>query len=266
MAAGSHRLRLASGFALADAFVAQARGAATMAALGGLMEDVSREMGFRHYAIIHHADLREDRPGLINLQNYPAIWADQFVQQRLYIEDPIVHACLRADSGFCWSEISRFIRMNPRYRAILERAASEGLADGITVPTCVLGECTGSCTLAAPRSPRVLERYLGVAQIVGVFGFQAARRLVSGGSVSLPARPRLHPRQRDCVALVGLGKSNWEIGTILGLSPVTVGHYLTDARSRYDVTTRTQLVVCAILNGEVSLAELVAGQYVRSLG
>jgi LuxR family quorum-sensing system transcriptional regulator CciR len=248
---------------LADQFVQRVRAVTTMEDLRGLLDAFCNEIGFRYFALIHHDDLRIDRPGLINLQNYPDAWADHFIQQRLYLEDPVVHACLRANAGFSWSELSRFLPLTPRHHDIMRQAAREGLSHGLTIPACVPGECTGSCTLAAPRRGMRVERYLSIAQLVGAFSFQAARRLVSGNALLVPGRPRLAPRQRECIVLVGQGKSNWEIGKILGLSTVTVRHYLDAARARYDVTTRTQLVIGALLDGEVSMIELASWQYVH---
>jgi LuxR family quorum-sensing system transcriptional regulator CciR len=248
---------------LADLFVHRARQVADTAGLRSLLDDFCNEIGFRHFAVIHHDDLRHEKPGLINLQNYPDVWADHFIQQRLYLEDPVVHACLRTNAGFSWSELPRLLPMTPRYHEIMRQAGREGLSHGLTVPACVPGEPTGSCTLAGPRRGVRVERFLAVAQLVGVFSFQAARRLVSGNALMVPARRRLAPRQRECLVLVGQGKSDWEIGQILGLSRITVKHYLDAARARYDVATRTQLVIGALLDGEISMIELLPRQYVH---
>ena len=115
-------------------------------------------------------------------------------------------------------------------------------------------------SLAAPRCAKRFERVEIIGQVVGAFGFEAARRLAK--QQRRLSSKQLSPRQRECVILVAQGKSNWEIGTILGLSPVTIAHYLTDARSRYDVTSRQQLVVRALLDGEISFAEILSAQYV----
>lgn len=251
---------------LADDFVHRVRTAPDAGALRLLLDAFANELGFRHYAIIHHDDLRVDRPGLINIQNYPDVWADHFIGQRLYLEDPVVHACLRTNAAFTWAEVPGLLPLTERHRDILRGGAREGLERGITVPCHVPGEPTGSCTLAGPRRGMPIERYLSIAQLVGAFSFQAARRLVSGNALRLPRTTKITPRQRECILLAGQGKSNWEIAAILGLSRVTVDRYFDDARRRYDVTSRTQLVIGALLDGEVSLLELAPGQYVRMHG
>src|SRR3546814_16785560 len=93
----------------------------------------------------------------------------------------------------------------------------------------VLGQCAGSCTFAGMRRPERAAQFLGVAQMLGIFAFQAAKRVI--GYIPEPARcPRLHPRPRDCVVLAGRGLSNKEIARALELTPRTVDGYLTEAR------------------------------------
>src|SRR3546814_552033 len=97
------------------------------------------------------------------------------------------------------------------------------------------------------------------AQMIGIFAFQTARRLT--GKVATPVKqPRLHPRPRDCVVLAGRGCSNKQIARMLGITPRTVDGYLTEARRLFDAHDRTELVISAVLAGEVGLHELKARQ------
>jgi len=52
------------------------------------------------------------------------------------------------------------------------------------------------------------------------------------------------------------GKTDWEIGTILGLSEETVTKYLNAARSRYGVVRRTQLAIAALCDGTLGIEEV----------
>lgn len=248
------------------AFVDHVRSVSTTSELRGIMEAVTRELGFRHFALIHHDDLRAERPGLININNYPEAWVDRFIEQQLYLVDPVVHACLRRNEAFSWSDLPRLLPLNARHRTLLAAAAREGLEAGITVPACVPGERTGSCSFGGAGVTLDPSSRLPLAQFIGAFGFAAARRIASTASLSLRAHPRLTPRQRECIVLVGQGKTDWEIATILALSRVTVKHYLDDARRLYDIPSRTQLVIRALLDGEVSFTELAPVQYVHMAG
>jgi LuxR family transcriptional regulator, quorum-sensing system regulator CciR len=220
-------------------------------------DDVSRSLGFDHFALIHHADLSRLSPSLVHLDTYPAVWREHFVSNRVYLDDPILHACVRTHLGFAWGDVTEMIVLSPRQRAILESARNEGIGEGFSVPINIPGEVNGSCSFATRFGKALPHNYLIFAQLLGSFAFQAARRLrqkcnpVNGSQL-----PILTSRQRECVVLVGNGKTDWEIATILGLKEDTVTKYLNAARERYGVARRMQLVVAAIYDGQISLGEL----------
>lgn len=246
--------------ALTHVVVEALRATATRDALVGLMEAVSREMGFRHYALIDHDDLREERADRVDIKDYPAAIVERLFGQNRYRRDPVIRGCVFADSAFLWSDLSRIISLDRQDRASFDLGAREGLNEGITVPYLRLGDCMGSCTFAGTRHPERAHSFLGAVQMIGVFAFQAARRLVSAKPLVASASPRLHPRPRDCVVLAGRGCSNKEIARALALTPRTVDGYLTQARRLFGVRDRTELVVSAVLAGEVGLHELARRQ------
>ena len=59
---------------LTDEVVMALRATASQSELASLMNVVAREMGFRHYALIHHDDLRKprtvNRPGFAGGSNF----------------------------------------------------------------------------------------------------------------------------------------------------------------------------------------------------
>lgn len=228
-------------------------------ALVTLMEAISRELGFRYYALVHHDDLRVERSDRVDLRDYPPVIIDHLIGQQRYRRDPVIRACLFAGGAFTWSDLGQIIQLDRHDHLSLERGAREGLNEGITVPYIRLGERIGSCTFAGTRRPELAHDNLGAAQVIGVFGFQAARRLICNPTPAVSRVP-LHPRPRDCIILAGRGYSNKQIARELGLTPRTVDGYLTEARRLLGAHDRTELVVSAVLAGEVDLAEIAGRQ------
>ncbi|HKU07835.1 MAG TPA: LuxR family transcriptional regulator [Bradyrhizobium sp.] len=238
-----------------DAFLKALAATGTREELADLMAAVTRDFGFRHYALIHHSDLRGRPAGHVDIKDYPAAVSERIVDQGTWRRDPVIRGCLFAEHAFLWSDLPRIIEIDRRDREALQLGIREGLNEGITVPYTVLGETTGSCTFAGIRDPGRAERLLGVAQIAGIFAFQAAKR-ISGEMPRIHSPPRLHPRPRECIVLAGRGKSNKEIARSLALAPRTVDGYLSEARRLFDAHDRTELVIAAILAGEVGLDEV----------
>lgn len=255
MTRGRVLLDVTSGAELSSELIRTLRSISSQQDLYQLMGSVSLDMGFRYFALIHHDDLRGSPQGKVDIKDYPPAIVERLIEQRLYRRDPIIRGCIFADSAFQWSELATIIKLDRRDLDSFEMGMREGLNDGITVPYVRHGDCSGSCTFAGTSQPDRVGSRLGMAQMVGIFAFQAARRLA--GSVDVPApTPRLHPRPRDCIVLAGRGLSNKEIARALALTPRTVDGYLTEARHLFDAHDRTELVISAVLAGEVGLQEL----------
>lgn len=239
---------------LADHFIRAVRSSLGVPELRRIIEAVTREMGFRYYALVHYDDLRVPRSDRVDIKDYPQAVVERFLDQG-YRRDPIVRGCLVAGGAFRWSEIGDLIRLDRNDHLTLEFGAREALNEGVTVPYIRLGDCAGSCTFAGMRDPAQASRLLGPAQMIGVFAFQAALRML-GSRAALISAPRLHPRPRDCVVLAGQGLSNKQIARALALTPRTVDGYLTEARTLFDAHGRTELVTAAVLAGEIGVHEL----------
>jgi hypothetical protein len=58
------------------------RETATKEELAAPVEAITHELDFPHYALILHDDLRNGRPDLIDLRNYPAAITERIVEQQ----------------------------------------------------------------------------------------------------------------------------------------------------------------------------------------
>lgn len=235
---------------LIEAFDTRANACVSDAELAALLADVLAELGFDHFALLHHASLRQGGGAYIRLDTYPGGWVDELVETGLALEDPVHLASARTHLGFAWDQLPRLVPMTGRRRAVLERSARHGIGEGFTVPANVPGEPGGSCSFAVRRGRALPRRHLLAAELIGARAFGAARRL--RGYPRDGQAPRLSRRELQCLRLVAAGKSNWEIGRLLGISEATASHYVKRARAAYDVASRAQLVVHGLRDGQIS--------------
>jgi DNA-binding CsgD family transcriptional regulator len=215
-----------------------------------LIASAARELGFDHFALVHHD--RAGRVGIdrIRLENYPHSWIERLKSHGRSHLDPVHSACRSTNIGFCWAELSKG-RLSPWQRHVLEEAADHGLKLGFTIPIHLPGEPPASCSFAANRDMSLSHERMMSAEIIAAHGFKAARRLL--GPAVRPTPPHLSNRQIQCVELIAIGKSDWEIGQILGISEETVRTYVKSARAAYDVTSRVQLALRAYRDGRIGL-------------
>ena len=248
-----------------QAFVDSARSLRRPAALKDLLDDIAKDMGFDFFALMHHVDLsgysealtHMEKGELVALGTYPESWIEKYISDNIVANDPVLLASHRTNMGFCWSEIPTLISITQAHREIRERTIKAGIGDGFTVPANVPGEANGSCNFAMAIGRALPEINLKMAQLVGGFAFQAARAMVFNAcpEARAPRKTPLTPRQLECVLFAARGKSDWEIGRILGISPGTVKRHLEDARAHYEVGTRMQVVMRVLFEGHIELVD-----------
>ena len=247
-------------------FIDKSRFAKVPADLHALMQSVAHEMGFDHFALVHHVDLRpygELKDHMVTnefvvLTDYPQYWVDQYISDAIVADDPVLIASQRMNVGFEWNEIPDIIPLSSRQKSIIERTRNAGLTNGFTVPANVPGELNGSCNFAVAAGHEVDRSNFHMAQLIGSFAFQAARDLVTRmRNIKGFLPPKLTDRQLECIVLVARGKTDWEIGRILDISEETVKMHLRNARDAYGVSKRVQVVLRTLFNGQVPLTELI---------
>lgn len=235
---------------LIEAFDLAASRCQSEAALHSLLQEVTQELGFQYFALLHHASLNRRHGHLIRFDNYPLDWQQEMRETHLFEYDPIHAASGRTNIGFIWDDVGRYVTLTATHRSILMRSRRFGLVNGFTVPANVPGEPSGSCSFARASSRSISKAGLHCAELIGAHAFFAARRL--RGLPSTGRRAHLSRRERQCLRLLANGKTDWEIGAILGLSPETVRQYVRHARISYDVVSRAQLVVFGLRDAWIS--------------
>lgn len=246
-----------------EQFVKTANTLTQMRDLASLLEGAVESLGFDYVALMHHVQLTtpEAARWAVQVIDYPEPWR-ALIRARDYLaDDPVLAACQRSAVAFLWSELpSRYV-MSTRQLEILEAAFACGLAEGFTVPVNVPGEFIGSCSFGLAPGRSVPRQALPAAQYVGCFAFEAARRIqqvehARQSDVDEHQR-RLTQRQFDCLVLAAQGKSDWHIAQLLGISADTVHQHIEAAKRRYGVASRTQLVVRALFDSQITFADII---------
>lgn len=226
----------------------------SQAALRTALESIAHVMRFDFFALANHVDLRERRQTPLLIHNYPENWAAFYQEQDLGPIDPIRRGSHRTFRAFPWSDIDRYITLSPRDRAMLHVGRHHGIGDGFTIPAHVPGEVSGSCSFVVKSGRPLPHDMLWAAELIGRIALERADILTGG--IGEPSNIPLTNRQIECVMWTGRGKSDWEIGQIMGISELTVVQHQKMARDRYGVNTRTSLVLRALFDGLISFSDV----------
>lgn len=228
----------------------------SLSALAGHVEAAVRDIGFRWFSLIKLIDLQRDAHQGVIIQDYPNSWFDEIVEKRLYEDSAILSASTRSFGGICWSKICDRFPLSDRQHHTLQRGRDHGLHGGFTIAMPVPEGPSAAFTVARSKPGEVGEQEKVAVRAIATIALEHARRLLF---LEIQPKPKpLTARQRECTALVAQGKTDWEIGQIIGISRDTVHEYIEAARKKFDVRSRPQLVLAAFRNGE--LGELDLGQ------
>ena len=80
------------------------------------------------------------------------------------------------------------------------------------------------------------------ADAIQMAGLVLTEHLLTTAAPPAPDWPALTPRERDVLALVADGKTDWEISVILGIAEATARFHVDNARRKLDAVNRTQAV------------------------
>jgi len=93
------------------------------------------------------------------------------------------------------------------------------------------------------RLPALSLRLAEVLRLLTPHLHQALIRLVAHALRGSPLEIHLTPRERDMLSWLYLGKTNWEIGSLLGITEKTVKNRMSGVFDKLGVHNRTQLLV-----------------------
>lgn len=238
-------------------FAEAARGLESISDLRQLMSDVIGHFGVEYFLMTHHVDFGRPAPGSVQLSNYPAEFIAVQRERGGWRNDPVLLACERTTAGFFWSDIGQIIPLTTVHQRRFAGGRRYGLGDGFVVPNHIPGEYSGSVHFTV-RTGKPFPRELASAfQSLATFGFETARQLVRSETDLPISHAPLTTRQLDCLLLAARGKSDTDIGQLLGISPATVNEHIEAAKRRYCVATRQQAIILALYNSQLTFAEIL---------
>lgn len=194
--------------------------------------------GFHAFAFVHFA-----APGM-PISPRPLFgreagdWGVRYAREGLALHDPTLKLVFSRAAPFAWSDLA-MSELSAREVRVFTEAGRAGLRDGYIVPMAgAYGEIT-AVVLMGDRTQTLNLRQrasLNAAAIV----YATCGRSLYELTVAAPDPVRLTRRESQCLAWSARGKTDWEIGAILGISPRTVGAHIDNARAKLDVPSRTQ--------------------------
>ena len=221
------------------AFFSAASTVETLEALQTAFASVAGAHGFQRGACVHIATPGEPVQPKVLFGFGVTAWADQYTRGRLSRYDPAIQAVFTNIRPVSWREIEAGVK-SAEGQAVFDAARAAGARDGLIVPVHgPLGE--------------VMSVSL-VSEVIDTFDDQTRNTMHVAGTIfatrglslleierERTEGPQLSRREIQCVYWINKGKTDWEIGRILGIAEDTVAFHIQNAKKKLGVTTRAQL-------------------------
>lgn len=234
-------------------FLQNAQSLASLSALDEQFAQVLRPFGFMVFQYVHLATPGQPlAPRMLFGRPDPG-WNQRYRQEGMYRRDPALKAIFSKARPFTWSDIRDHAAAADQAR-VFDEAGEHGLREGLVVP--IHGPHGSVAGLQIMGEDPDLDP--GLRPTLHALGLMyGALGLPLSELARTPTPQRgLSPREKECLLWAARGKSDWDIGMILGLAERTVSMHCDRARARLGARTRIQALATALRLGWITADEI----------
>ena len=212
--------------------------------VGDAFTDCLRPFGFIAVAAGESRELAEGRSWEFFFNTWPGAWLAQY-QANDYVRHDLVPAMARLSATpFTWRDALADRTPTEKQREHYDWARNLGIVDVYAVPVHYPGGDFGLCVSLSDHSIDDKSERKAL-QIASILAHQRCFEL--GGSTDATSSKRpMTPREVECLRWVLKGKSDSDIGAILGISPSTVHFHIERVKTKLGVKTRTQAAATVV--------------------
>lgn len=185
----------------------------------------------------------EDVVDLVLIQRFPVEWSQRYRVKNYLLRDPILQR-LQADSRstFTWQDAYETGPDRDGAKIVGGEAAEFGLREGIVVPVEMLDRCPVAVSFGGPMlelgDDDLAALRFGTTYAIGQILHHRANEKLSFVDLSI--------REMDCLRWAAEGKSDWEIGKILGIAAATVEKHNLAVRTKLGAVNRAHAIAKAL--------------------
>lgn len=199
------------------------------------------------FALLEQADAgRRHSLEIAGHIGWSTLWTDYLNLCRSNTE-PLLRTLRLSPHPVALSDIQCHPRLRRRASRMMILLAAQGLTDAFAIPSFDhRRRFSAVMIMGQDLSLRPTSRYLMTQMATDVFARLAS---INATPPTFSAPPALTPRQLEIATWLIAGKTDWEIGKILQISPKTVNFHVENIKRAYNVKSRNQFVA-AFVRGE----------------
>jgi LuxR family quorum sensing-dependent transcriptional regulator len=184
--------------------------------------------------------------GYVLASTMPEEWARRYVARGYALHDPTVRRLCTSATPFDWSAVQPDTATAGR---VMNEATEFGIRAGVTIPFVTLDGEPGGISF----SGEAIEIEAADRIAVNLVATYAVGQLLLMNSRPVPGEPvRLSPRERETLQWAAEGKTDAEIGVVMGITASGVDYHLRSARMKLDTVNKAHTVAQALRAGLIT--------------
>lgn len=241
-------------FEISQKFISDIKHIDSLQSLAALFETVIKKLGCKYFVCASAADPANLPGATFVLTNYPGEWINHFVESNYHAIDPILQNATDQLMPFTWNNTEWRYGLRAEQINILNEAKECGLGHGYTVPIHTSNGFPSSCSVVFEED-HVRQEALYAIHLMTPYLYSTALKIRTQSDRPLENK-QLTPRQKQCLELIALGKTDWEISVILNVTESNVHYHVKNIFKILKVVNRTQAVVQALFLREIQFINL----------
>jgi DNA-binding CsgD family transcriptional regulator len=229
-------------------FVERCAGTGDPAALIEEFRGHIRTFGFHHSACGCWSGIGAHRTTRFFFLDWPDEVKEWYARENMFAKDPLVFAARRRMTPFTFGEVFDEEPLLSEMRAVYDLVREFGYVDGFAVPIHGPAGYQGLVSLLASKKLELTVREKAALEMLSRAIHDRCRSTVGFGMVT-DELPKLSAREIECMKWVAAGKTNWEIGQLLGISKSTVHFHIERVKTKLHKRSRTEAVAILVLHG-----------------
>lgn len=191
------------------------------------------------------------KAGAHHLRNYPQDWMEYYFEKGFADLDPVIRYCFQSGGTFAWSEIEQNMPVTAKQQSILDMGAEAGLNNGVCAPLWG-GNRLAGIGLASTEKTDACDPNLDLVTAYCNHFYLAFQRLHRNDGKLNPCNIVLTEKEREVLLWTARGKTDPEIGDIMGISDHGVGFHLRNIYKKLEANSRILAVTKAITMGLIA--------------
>lgn len=178
--------------------------------------------------------------------NFPEAWVEKWIANDYMFHDPILQFSLLSNAAYSWETAYKYASRSGK--KILDEGRDFNLIKGLAIPVKIPFRPTGVISLGHDDLD-LSESEIAAVQLVCIHAYTHLLSMLAPDMIA-PAFA-LTERETEVLHYAAAGKTNWEIGTILGISEQVAKEHMINISRKLGSSNRAHSVTIGIRAGAI---------------